>query len=511
VPAKRRIRGKSGVCIFHDFEGEGKMKNRRLVCSALLSGFTLLIFIGSAADTQLPGPDPAVVSLSGDGSQAVQEFILGGTIVTPNTVIPKGWITIKNGKIEAVQDKLLNPGNFLIVETGGIIIPGLIDLHNHPMYNVYPRWAPGREYFNRYEWRNDDTYMALIGRPGRELQQKEDSDLTFCDLDIYAEVKALIGGTTSITGISRRRKPLDTMPLCLSCIIRNLDWASGFYGPAVGAEKIESLVGISLRDLNDIDAQRIAKGLEDNSINLLLVHVAEGKPSDTASVMELQALKCRGFLGDRTAVIHGLALGEDEFRLMRAANASLIWSPRSNLELYGVTTDIAAAIRQGVSIALAPDWSPTGSTNMLAELRYAREYNLKHLGGLLSDRMLFEMATSVPARIAKIDNWVGTIRPGLFADLVVLKGDSSDPFAAIANARSADIQMVMVGGNPLHGMKDLLEQFKVNLEPISVCGQLKYLNSAALLGKTFASVEQRLRSVLSGYKIDLAPIEECIR
>ena len=146
---------------------------------------------------------------------------------------------------------------------------------------------------------------------------------------------------------------------------------------------------------------------------------------------------------------------------------------------------------------------------MLAELRYASRFSHEQLLGLLSDRALFEMATAIPARIARIDDKVGSLQPGLFADLIVLKGDISRPFAAIVQAQTVDIQLVMVGGVALYGTEKLMNQFKVNLEPVHVCGVKRFLNLEALPCGKFADVEQRLKKALGNYKLALAPLEEC--
>jgi hypothetical protein len=446
-------------------------------------------------------------ALAGEANGA-PDVILSGTVVTPDKVITKGWIAIKGGRIDFITENPPASGSVAVIETGGIIFPGFIDLHNHPMYNVFTRWHPDKKFSNRYEWRDLKQYQDRIGTPGRDLQQKHDQ--TFCDLDAYAEVKALIGGSTSITGISPRRAPLPLVPSCVDGLIRNLDWASGFYGPGIGNERIENIIGVTPRDLKDVDAQRIPEELTNKKIDLLLIHLAEGSPRDMESTVEFLALKGRGFLGDHTAIIHGTALGVGDFRQMRATGTALIWSPRSNMELYGCTTNIAAAFRQGVTIALAPDWSPTGSNNMLAELRYASRFSREQLLGLLSDRALFEMATAVPARIARIDDKVGSLQPGLFADLVVLKGDVSQPFAAIVQAQAVDIQLVLVGGVALYGTEELMNQFKVSLEPVDVYGVKRLLNFPALSCRKFADAEQRLKEALSKYNLNLAPLEECI-
>ena len=52
----------------------------------------------------------------------------------------------------------------------------------------------------------------------------------------------------------------------------------------------------------------------------------------------------------------------------------VVWSPYSNMLLYGETMDIKAAIEAGVTIGLGSDWTPTGSKSVLEELVVATNY-----------------------------------------------------------------------------------------------------------------------------------------
>jgi cytosine/adenosine deaminase-related metal-dependent hydrolase len=96
--------------------------------------------------------------------------------------------------------------------------------------------------------------------------------------------------------------------------------------------------------MNEAYAQKLRDDIAQNKIDLLLVHVAEGSPQDMESSLEFRALKGEGLLGERTSIIHGVALQSDEFKQMWKSHMALVWSPRSNMELYGVTTNIAAAL-----------------------------------------------------------------------------------------------------------------------------------------------------------------------
>jgi 5-methylthioadenosine/S-adenosylhomocysteine deaminase len=438
-----------------------------------------------------------------------QDEVLSGTVVTPTKVIPTGWIVIRNGRIESVRER--RPvGNTLgtlpVIKVDGIIFPGFIDLHNHPMYDIIPRWHAPRIFKDRYEWRGLEEYKKAVSTPAGALQKKES---TFCDVDEYTEVKALMGGTTAFAGIGAMYGAAQPVPSCVVGLVRNLEWASGFYGSGVGHERIQNALGVTLRDMSESEAASLRQELFQKKIDLLLVHVGEGSPDDLESGVEFYALKGRGFLGAHTAVVQGTALTADNFRQMHAAGTALIWSPRSNLELYGVTTNVGAALQEKVTVALAPDWSPTGSTNTLAELAYANRYSREHMNGTLTEEQLFRMGTEIPAKIARIQQFVGTIEPGRYADLFVLRGDSAQPFTALANAKPQDVQLVLIGGVAMYGNEALMSSFKAQVEAVDVCGEKMALNSSSLPSGPFAEVQRRLQSDLEPYGVALASLAEC--
>src|ERR1700753_1552893 len=75
---------------------------------------------------------------------------LRGTLVTPGGIVEKGVVLIRQGKIVAAGAKVKIPGNVTAMDVDGIIAPGLIDLHNHLTWNVFPRWHPNQEFGSRY-------------------------------------------------------------------------------------------------------------------------------------------------------------------------------------------------------------------------------------------------------------------------------------------------------------------------------------------------------------------------
>jgi cytosine/adenosine deaminase-related metal-dependent hydrolase len=136
---------------------------------------------------------------------------------------------------------------------------------------------------------------------------------------------------------------------------------------------------------------------------------------------------------------------------MHRLGIGLIWSPRSNYELYGATADVIGAKAAGVTIALAPDWSPTGSDGLLGELKYAAAWNETQPEPPFDDRALFRMATAEAARLAGADDKIGALKAGLYADLLVLARSRPDAYAALDHAAPADVELVVASGQPVYG------------------------------------------------------------
>src|SRR6185503_9847314 len=413
-------------------------------------------------------------------------IVISGTVVTPEKILNKGWVVIKQKKISAVLDSLPTEENAIWVDTNDIIFPGFIDLHNHPMYAMFDPWDAKQFFNNRYEWRSLEKYKEEISTPARNLQ---DDQQGYCDIAEFAEVQAITGGTTTFSGTFLLRSFGTTFPACLSRLaVRKLEIDSGFYS-GHGHERVQNVLGVS-RDLSEATAVEVRRKVAEKRLDLVLIHVAEGKRTDADSIKEFDLLKDRGFLTHTTAVIHGVAFDKSDFGKMRLAATALVWSPQSNMILYNTTTDVVTAFREGVSIALAPDWAPSGGKNMLAELQYAAKLNKTTLNGFFSNQQLFEMATSIPARIAHIDDKVGTIQPGLFADIFLLHGDATQPFDTLVQSKPQDISLVVVNGVPIYGDATLMSKFNVTTEPVPFCGETKNLNLGVLPNGKLLGVQQ---------------------
>lgn len=338
-----------------------------------------------------------------------------------------------------------------------------------------------------------------------------------CEANLFGEVKALVGGATSSVGsLAPSAKGLSDNK-CIEGLVRNLDFYSGLYQLGVfNAEKLRYEVFPMEVSFEDADA--IRKDLASGQLKAFLVHLSEGKPGedkkpgDASALREYRMIKAQGFLVPGVSFIHAVPLETAQFREMAGHGVGLIWSPRSNYELYGGTTDVASAKRAGVTIALSPDWSPSGSDGMIQELKYAAEWNAKQNPKVFNDEELVKMATVYPAQLAGLSDKIGILARGRFADLLLIRRNERDPYGALVGAGPADIRLVVVGGQAVYGDSDLMEKLVPagQLEALpSICGKTKMLNQGSSPLKKWDQTLKDLNSALKEWRIPLSDLTEC--
>jgi hypothetical protein len=403
-------------------------------------------------------------------------YILEGRVVTMNEnfdVLDQGRVYIDAGRIKAVltSDDPVPEGmeNAPLINTKGTIYPGLIELHNHLCYNALPLWQVPKKYAHRDEWRRHTDYRKLISGPTAVLGS---SSGYIEALVRYGEVKCLIAGVTTTQGITLASNA--GIRRYYRGIVRNVEQTDDPELPEAATR---------IADVDARDSAGFLRALERVEKRSLLLHLSEGIGEFARRHFQaLQISEGQWAITRALAGIHCCGLQGDDYAVLHAHAAGLIWSPFSNLLLYGDTVDIARAKAEGLLIALGSDWSPSGSKNLLGEIKVAwlvsdrigQESSQRK--PVFSDRDLVAMVTINPARILKWDKALGSLEPGKRADIIVIKGQDEDPYVHLIHARETDISFVAINGVPRYGLKRWLRKFSPNLEDWEVGSARRALN-----------------------------------
>jgi len=425
---------------------------------------------------------PAMATVTVTVGTATNTYVLSGLIVTPDEVVD-GSVVVIGDTITCVGTACAEPAGANKVRiSNAFIVPGLIDAHNHVAYNVFPKWVPPKLYSNRYQWQGSTSYK-IFKAPYNDLKAS-----VYCEMVKYGEVKALISGITTIQGTSPNRS-------CFKTLIRNVENQNELGLPA-------NHIRTNILAIADFEGS-----IDWNETKSFVVHVGEG--IDEKSRAEFDTLKQKGLLQAGTAVIHGTGFGPAEFAEMAAAGTKLIWSPQSNLVLYGKTTDIKAARQAGVRVSLGVDWNPSGSDSIFDELRVADVVNREEFDEAIPESEWLKMVTENPAEALAVQDKIGRIAVGLKADLLVLARRDEDPNRSLLKNEVQDVQWIMIGGEPAYGNEAGIQKVRPNqCEALTVHGSKKRIcvrESPATVEKSSETLAD-LKSILLGKYAGLAPL-----
>lgn len=418
----------------------------------------------SDATSEDGGDDVPPLSTCEPVSGSPDRVLLRGTLLTPDEMILDGEILVLGDTgadgaqriacVGEVDECATNPDatGATVICTDGIILPGLIDSHNHIHYNILPRWRHDELYEDRYEWQSDAGYQSFKD-PYDEL-----NDEYLCQMVKYAEARIAISGATAVQGCRGAR--------CIAPLVRNVEWSVETSG--LGESRFRTRVS-SIDSMSASTAANLVDDMESGDVECFIPHLAEGINEESRA--EFDVLEERGLMRPETTIIHATGATTGELAAMAGASMHLVWSPVSNIDLYGMTTRVTVAHRLSIPIALAPDWTPSGSMNLLEELHCADELDETYYDDEFSDEELVRMITSTAAEALHLEDLIGRLQEGLFADVTVIAGDRHHPWRSVIEAHTRDVRLVLRGGELLYGEQSLVEDLAGPLcESLDVCG-----------------------------------------
>lgn len=362
------------------------------------------------------------------------------------------------------------------IECGqNLVSPGLINAHDHISYTGNAPKAHGTiRYDHRHQWRKGD---------GSEYPK---IPVPSTGGDAWGELRNLMAGATSILGSGGAGGLMRNLDKTLETGIdsgKTVDFDTFPLGDS-GGEMLTSGCGYpSLPVVAEVAAKPC-----------YAPHVAEGV--NQAAQNEFACLSSsdnggRDIMNANLAVIHGIGVRANDIALMASRGTSLVWSPRSNVDLYGDTADVPLYHRLGVNVALGTDWTASGSMNIVRELKCADQLNTVQFGTYFTDREIVEMALSNAARAVHMDDRIGALKPGLLADIAVFSTASHADERAILDAAPQDVLLVLRGGLVLYGDASTvaaLPNTGTGCETLEVCGRTQSVCAKRETGKAYASL-----------------------
>lgn len=201
----------------------------------------------------------------------------------------------------------------------------------------------------------------------------------------------------------------------------------------------------------------------------VIAHLAEGRRTDFYNMKEYELVKLVGLNLPNMNFVHGVGIESKNFIEMKEKKMGLIWSPFSNLILYGQTLDINNAFDAGVPIAIGSDWLPTGSKGPLEEIKLAVNYvKDQKIDNHFTDEELYKMMTENPARlinhwdISETESGIGQIAKGAMGTVIVTSVFDPNPFSnLVRKINEENINLVVMDGQVQYGNENYFQQLGI--------------------------------------------------
>ena len=398
-------------------------------------------------------------------------IVLKGDILSANKVYQNGIVIVDRnvGKILYTgcdQENLHQPEEILITCADSVISPGMINAHDHITYsNARPAVWGEERYEHRHDWRKGIHEHTPISGPSTTHNE-------------IVELRQMMGGATSVFGSGKVRG-----------LVRNLD------EEVVGGVKSIYQTfplgdGQNTEYTNDSCSYQYHESVTHFDETCPYgPHLGEGINEAAHNEMVCLSGENGGvdIFKPNLAVIHGVAVTPDIVEKMALNHVKMVWSPRTNISLYGDTAPVTVYDEFGVIIGLGTDWIYSGSANMLRELQCVDYLNQNYYNHHFTDYEIWRMPTMGSALAMGVSHELGQINQGYLADIVIYhKQQGVSPYRSVIQAQNKDIQLVMIGGKLVYGDDNLI----LEGEKLDVCGVMKKYDAVAADAKTLESVSK---------------------
>jgi cytosine/adenosine deaminase-related metal-dependent hydrolase/ubiquinone/menaquinone biosynthesis C-methylase UbiE len=338
--------------------------------------------------------------------------------------------------------------------SGYLILPGLINSHDHLEFGLYPNLGHG-PYDNSAQWATD------IHKRDADLIEKHCSVPRNVRL-WWGAIRNLLSGVTTVF----HHNPLTPELLDPNFpvrVVRNFGWA-------------HSLA---------LDSKLVHKFHSTSPHHPFILHAAEG--IDHNSATEIFALDNLQVLDNRTILVHGLALTPQTVDLLNRRGLAVVLCPSSNQFLFQTlpSTKTISALH---NVLLGSDSPLTAAGDLLDEVRFAQQ-TLR-----LNSEEIFAMLTTRAAHILRLQSGEGLLIPGAIADLIAVKDTQIGPSETLSRLHFSDVELVILGGSVRLVSPNLLPRIpshlREDLQPIEVEGHLRWIR--APLQKLFSQASNIL-------------------
>ena len=392
----------------------------------------------------------------------------GGYVVVSADAAPikDGGVLVEDGKVASIgrADELVQrfPDAAVLGSAGDVVIPGLIDAHQHGrgISNIQRGVDDSflEQWLTRLRglWPVDpylSTSIAAIRllRSGvttamhhfvsggfiplrdemtaclkayRDIGLRVTFTFDFRDQHsyVYAEDNAFVGGlSSSLSSAVKAQLPPRTIPLPARSrdFVREVRAAfeSSTILFALGPQGADWASDTLLAELADLAG---SEGLPIHT-HMLETRLQAQASLQTHGVTAVQRFNRFGLLCPRTSLAHMVWVDEPDLDILSAAGTAIVHNPASNLRLRSGIAPVPAMLQRGLVVGIGMDGlSMSDRSDFFEDLRLCASLHFDSSGDSLAPDRLWQMLYAGGAKATFWGDRIGSLKPGSYADAVVM-------------------------------------------------------------------------------------------
>ncbi len=384
------------------------------------------------------------------------------------TEYKNGFIAIKDGKIEKIGENIEDlEAKEVIDANGNIVLPGFINTHTHAAMTLlrgYGSDNPLKVWLEQYIWPVEGKFVSYeFVKDGTDIacyEMLRNGITCFVDMYFYENAVADAIKEAGMRGVLTTgildfptpgaKSPEEGIQKTIDFINQYKD--DNFIYPAIGPHAPYTCSPKTLEKAMDVAL---------NYNVLYHIHVSE-------TLHEVEDIKNRygntpvkhldsiGVLNERVLAAHMVHPTEEEIEILAERKVKIAHCPESNLKLASGVAPVPKMLEKGITVSFGTDGTASnddldiiGEFSTAAKLHKGVNYNPT----VLNAKQVLAMATRDAAKAILLDDKIGTIETGKFADLVIIDINQPhlqplfDPYIQIVySAKGCDVDSVIING-----------------------------------------------------------------
>ncbi len=378
--------------------------------------------------------------------EKVDLLVAGGMVVTldgSRRVLENGAVAVRGERILAVgpspEIAERYQGARTIDARGKLVLPGLINTHNHAPMTLLRGIADDLALM---DWLQKFIFPAEAKNVSREfvewgtalacIEMIQSGTTTYADMYYFedqvaeatarAGLRGVLGETVLQFPAPDNKTPEEALAYTEKYIRR---WK--------GNPLITPAVAPHAPYTNTAESLKACKALADRYGVPLTIHVSETQDEvkqmrEKYGLTSTQWLDSLGVLGPNVFFNHGVWLTEEDLAIVRKRGVGVTHNPESNMKLASGTAPVVRMLALGIPVGLGTDGAASNNNlDMFEAMDFAAKlHKLVTMNpSVLPASAVFEMATLGGARAMGMDKEIGSLEAGKRADMILVETDSA--------------------------------------------------------------------------------------